>query len=188
MNRALNPIVVRALGTLLAHQNGDDQGVAPSCDQVLTAERIAGRERPPRAASEEVMWSRRVLLTAAGHAAKRARRATHVTLLSWGIAHLEETAVLLVSELVTNAVQHTRMGSSTIMLRLEIAQNTLRIEVADPDPRRPQPRQPVGLDESGFGFVLIEALAREWGTRNTAAGKAVWADLDIQPGPVWRRI
>jgi anti-sigma regulatory factor (Ser/Thr protein kinase) len=154
--------------------------VAAPWNKALAADPIAGCERPPRPASGEATCSQRLLLPAAGHAAKLARRATHVVLLSWRLAHLEETAELLVSELVTNAVQHTRMGSSVIMLRLEIGQNTLRIEVTDADPRRPQPRQPVGLDESGFGFVLIEALAREWGTRNTAAGKAVWADLDTR--------
>jgi hypothetical protein len=42
----------------------------------------------------------------------------------------------------------------------------------------PQPRRPARLDESGFGFVLIEALARKWGLRDTAAGKAIWAELD----------
>jgi serine/threonine-protein kinase RsbW len=117
-------------------------------------------------------------LPAAAQAARLARRATCAALLSWGIAHLQEAAVLLVSELVTNAVQHTRTGSPTIVLRLEAGQTTLRIEVEDADPRWPQPRLPVGLDESGFGFVLVEALARKWGVRETAAGKAVWAELD----------
>lgn len=93
---------------------------------------------------------------------------------------MQETAVLLVSELVTNAVLHARTCSPTIMLRLEVALTKLRIEVTDADPRWPQPRRPIGLDESGFGFVLVEALAREWGLRVTTAGKAVWAELDLE--------
>jgi hypothetical protein len=40
---------------------------------------------------------------------------------------------------------------------------------------------PAGLDESGFGFVLVEALAGKWGIRETATGKAVWAELDAGP-------
>ena len=151
-------------------------------EQVLIAEWDRGGESPPRAAGEEVTWSRQLSLPAAAQTARLARRATCAALLSWGIAHLQEAAVLLVSELVTNAVQHTRTGSPTVVLRLEAVKTTLRIEVEDADPRWPQPRLPVGLDESGFGFVLVEALARKWGVRETAAGKAVWAELDTQPG------
>ena len=151
-------------------------------DQLPIAERIGRSQSPPRVAARQLSCSRQLLLPATAEAAKLARRATREALLSWGIAHLQETAVLLVSELVTNAVQHTRMGSPTITLRLEMAQSTLRIEVSDADPRWPRPRRPAGLDESGFGFVLVEALAREWGRRYTAAGKAVWAELDTSPG------
>jgi serine/threonine-protein kinase RsbW len=125
-----------------------------------------------------VTCSRQLSLPRGGRAARLARRATCEALLSWGIAHLQETAVLLVSELVTNAVLHTRTESRTMVLRLEAAQTVLRIEVEDADPRLPQPRRPARLDESGFGFVLIEALARKWGLRDTAAGKAIWAELD----------
>lgn len=154
----------------------------PLLDQVLMCERIGASERPPQAAGAKITCPRRLLLPASAQAARLARRATCAALRSWGIAHLTETAVLLVSELVTNAVLHTRTGSSTIILRLEAAQNTLRIEVIDADPRWPRPRQPAGLDESGFGFVLVAALARSWGLRDTAAGKAVWAELDTRPG------
>lgn len=144
-------------------------------------EPVGASERPPRASDEEP--SRRLSLPASAPAAGLARRATYEALRSWGVAHLQETALLLVSELVTNAVQHSRMGSSTIMLRLGLTPAALRIEVIDADPRWPRPRQPAGLDESGFGFVLVAALARSWGLRDTPAGKAVWAELDTRPGP-----
>jgi hypothetical protein len=36
------------------------------------------------------------------------------------------------------------------------------------------------LDESGFGFVIVDALADKWGVRETPAGKAVWAELDAR--------
>lgn len=111
------------------------------------------------------------------HAAGLARQATHDALVRWRMAHLEETAVLLVSELVTNAVRHAR-GSHAITLELEAAGTFLRIEVQDADPRWPQPRIPAGFDESGFGFVLVDALAGKWGVRETATGKTVWAELD----------
>jgi two-component sensor histidine kinase len=94
-----------------------------------------------------------------------------------GLRHLDETATLLVSELVGNAVRHASTDGSRLELRLEAAGNWLRIEVSDCDPRPPQPRAPSGLEESGFGFVLVEALADKWGVRKTATGKAVWIEL-----------
>lgn len=47
-------------------------------------------------------------------------------------------------------------------------------------PHEPHPRTPETLDESGFGFVLIEALAGKWGVRQTRIGKAVWVELDAR--------
>jgi hypothetical protein len=79
-------------------------------------------------------------------------------------------------------VLQARAGGTAITLRLEVAQPTLRIEVTDADPRWPRPRRPAGLDESGFGFVLVQALVRDWGLRDTAAGKVVWAELDTRLG------
>ena len=119
-------------------------------------------------------------LPAAGRAAGQARQATRDALAAWRVAHLEDTAVLIVSELVTNAVRHARTGPLVLALRLEGAGAWLRIEVHDADARVPRQRAPDGLDESGFGLLLIEALAGKWGVRQTASGKAVWAELDAR--------
>jgi anti-sigma regulatory factor (Ser/Thr protein kinase) len=118
-------------------------------------------------------------LPAAAPAARLARQATRQVLASWQVAHLEEAAVLLVSELVSNVVQHARTTSEMI-LRLEAAGTCLRIEVQDDDLGWPQPRTPAGLDESGFGLVLVETLAGKWGVRQTPQGKAVWVELDTR--------
>jgi serine/threonine-protein kinase RsbW len=117
-------------------------------------------------------------LPATGQAARLARQVTREVLAGWQRADLEETAVLIVSELVTNAVRHASTGGSLVALRLEIAGMSVRIEVHDTDPRWPQPSTPDRLDESGFGFVLVNALASKWGVSDTATGKAVWAELD----------
>jgi len=122
------------------------------------------------------------MLAATAQAPGLARQATHEALAAWQVAHLEETALLLVSELVTNAVRHARTGGTAVVLRLETAGSWLRIEVHDADPRMPQPRTPDRLDESGFGFVLLDALADRWGVREATIGKAVWAELDTRPG------
>ncbi len=84
------------------------------------------------------------------------------------------------SELVTNAVRHAR-GAGAI-LELEAAGTWLRIEVHDTDPRPPRPRILAEAAESGFGLVLVDGLASRWGVRQTATGKAVWAELDARQG------
>ena len=138
-------------------------------------------------AAEESRCARQMTLPAARQAAGLARKATRDVLAGWRLAHLEETAVLLVSELVGNSVRHARTGGTVLGLRLETAGGWLRIEVYDADPRPPQPRTPTGLDESGFGFVLVDALADKWGVRQTTDGKAVWAVLDTGHQPETQR-
>ena len=119
-------------------------------------------------------------LPAAGPAAGVARQVTREALAAWRVAHLEETAVLLVSELVTNAVRHARPGRLAMALYLDADGAWLRIEVHDADPHEPRQRAPGALDESGFGLLLIEALAGKWGFQQTVTGKAVWAELDAR--------
>jgi serine/threonine-protein kinase RsbW len=126
--------------------------------------------------------TRQLTLAATARAVGLARRATHEALASWQMASIEDTAALLVSELVTNTVRHARTGGSALELRLESAGAWLRIEVHDADPNWPAPRTPDRLDGSGFGFVLIEALADKWGVRKATIGKAVWVELDTRPG------
>jgi anti-sigma regulatory factor (Ser/Thr protein kinase) len=106
-----------------------------------------------------------------------ARRATRDALAAWRMTHLEETAVLLVSELVTNVVRHAEAFPAFLMLRLETANAWLRIEVHDADPSWPRQRTPASLDESGFGIMLVHALADRWGVSEVPPGKAVWAEL-----------
>jgi serine/threonine-protein kinase RsbW len=126
-------------------------------------------------------------LPTAGQAAGLARQATRDVLAGWRLTHLEETAVLLVSELVGNAVRHARADGSALGLRLETTGAWLRIEVHDGDPHPPRPRTPAGLDESGFGFVLVDGFADKWGVRETATGKAVWTELDTSHRPAEQR-
>jgi serine/threonine-protein kinase RsbW len=133
-----------------------------------------------KADQDGTRWNLQMTLPTANGAVRLAREATRDALATWRLACLEETAVLLVSELVTNSVRHAR-DSDAITLELEGAETWLRIEVQDADPRWPQPRTPAGFDESGFGFVLVDALVGKWGVRETATGKAVWAELDDRP-------
>jgi anti-sigma regulatory factor (Ser/Thr protein kinase) len=106
-----------------------------------------------------------------------ARQATRDTLAAWQLSHLEEAAVLVVSELVTNAVRHAR-DTGAIGLELSSAGSRLRVEVQDGDPRWRVRYSPAECDESGYGFVLVDSLAGDWGIRRVSAGKAVWAELE----------
>ena len=53
--------------------------------------------------------------------------------------------------------------------------------VVSPGQPRSISRRPGGLEENGLGLVLVDSLADKWGVRETAAGKAVWAELDTRP-------
>ena len=127
-----------------------------------------------------------VTLPAARLAAAQARQATRAAVAAWRLGYLAGPAVLLVSELVTNAVMHARPDAAGtvagIVLRLEYGAGCLRIEVHDTSPHGPRPRTPDWLDESGFGLMLVDAVATTWGVQQTAQGKAVWAELDARPG------
>jgi anti-sigma regulatory factor (Ser/Thr protein kinase) len=85
-----------------------------------------------------------------------------------------DTAVLLVSELVTNSVRHAR---GPCALQVSFDDDTVEFCVEDGDPTVPVARIAQGLDESGRGFLLVGALADRWGVRAMPDGKATWFTL-----------
>ena len=101
-------------------------------------------------------------LPASGQPVRLARQVTREVLTAWRLAHVEETAILLVSELVTNAVRHAR-NTYAIGLDLEIGETWLRIEAYRCRPGLPVPRSTGEFDESGFEFALVDCLAGKWG-------------------------
>jgi anti-sigma regulatory factor (Ser/Thr protein kinase) len=121
-------------------------------------------------------------LPASGQPVWLARQVTRGVLTAWGLAHVEETAVLLVSELVTNAVRHAT-STDAITLELEVVQTRLRIEAYRCRPGLAVPRTTGEFDESGFEFALVDSLADRWGVRETVTGKTAWAELDVRGEP-----
>ncbi|HJV09517.1 MAG TPA: SpoIIE family protein phosphatase, partial [Acidimicrobiales bacterium] len=85
-----------------------------------------------------------------------------------------DTAVLLVSELVTNAVRHARGPCALVV---DIDGDRLELAVEDGDPQVPTAGSGRALDESGRGLLLVGALADRWGVRAVAGGKAIWFSL-----------
>ncbi|CAL9547499.1 ATP-binding protein [Streptomyces sp. NPDC057144] len=120
----------------------------------------------------------------------RARRWARSRLAGSGIRAdepLAETLVLLVSELVTNAVVHT--GRSAV-LRLvlpgavteETEEATVRLEVDDASDRAPVPRCAGGEATGGRGLALVDGLADRWGWSREGTGKRIWCELDRSSG------
>jgi sigma-B regulation protein RsbU (phosphoserine phosphatase) len=105
-----------------------------------------------------------------------ARRAVQEALLGAGLEVLLDDALLLVSELVTNAVVH---AGTELELRIDIGPDLARIEVIDHGPGLPIRHGPDDASEFGRGIFLLDALAQEWGTRHFAGGKSVWFVLGL---------
>jgi anti-sigma regulatory factor (Ser/Thr protein kinase) len=90
---------------------------------------------------------------------------------------ITDTAVLLTSELVTNAFIHG--GGETVVL-LDICHDHLRISVADAHPGVPEVKKdnPV-LAINGRGLLLVDTLAARWGVDGQwSSGKSVWFEID----------
>lgn len=154
------------------------------------------------AAAQAPHWERRLpgKDLAAVHDVRAGLRAL---LARWGAPGRADTAELLVSELVTNALVHTD-GGAVVTARLAggpaaSVKGRLRVEVRDFLSRHPTLRAPAigppgrngergGPGEadvdtaatSGRGLLLVHALADGWGVRTHGVGKSVWFELDAQ--------
>ncbi|MEU9609456.1 ATP-binding protein [Streptomyces sp. NPDC048057] len=113
----------------------------------------------------------------------RARRWARSRLVGSGIQHdepLAETLILLISELVTNAVVHT--GCPAVLRVLfgsgKAEAGTVRVEVADNCARPPRRRTAEDDETNGRGLELVDGLADRWGWEREGAGKAIWCEVD----------
>ena len=120
-------------------------------------------------AADKAHWQ----LAAHPSAVADARRLVRHKLKDWGMEQFTDTAVLLVSELVTNA---QRYGHSPVELDL-MRTDRLLVEVGDALDVVPQVRRARDMDEGGRGLQLVNQLAGRWGTRSTGRGKIVWFEL-----------
>ncbi|MGW8377620.1 SpoIIE family protein phosphatase [Streptomyces sp. ODS28] len=113
-------------------------------------------------------------------AVRRARELVREQLASWGLdgGAVEDTAVLLTSEIFTNAVRHA--DGERAELRL-VRADALQFEVTDADPALPVLVDAAPDDEYGRGLRVVSRLAREWGTSRTRRGKTVWCEQAL-PG------
>ncbi|MGY5135995.1 SpoIIE family protein phosphatase [Streptomyces nigrescens] len=103
---------------------------------------------------------------------------------SWGLAAIDFTTELILSELITNAI---RYGAQPIRVRL-LYDRALICEVSDGTSASPHLRRAATTDEGGRGLFLVAQFAQRWGTRYTPGGKVIWTEQSLdggrpEPGP-----
>ncbi|MCN9243262.1 ATP-binding protein [Streptomyces sp. RY43-2] len=118
----------------------------------------------------------------------RARKWARSRLAGSGIGAdepLAETLVLLVSELVTNAVVHTGCPAVLRLLLTGVRDDpsgapagTVRLEVSDASACPPVPRCAEGDETGGRGLELVDGLADRWGWDPEGVGKRIWCEVD----------
>ncbi|TQK51471.1 PAS domain S-box-containing protein [Streptomyces sp. SLBN-118] len=125
-----------------------------------------------------------------GRSVATARAFVRDTLHGWGYSDVVDDAVVLTSELVTNAVVHAGTAADVLCLRTD---DGVRVEVGDRYPEREIPLQGSGRvivspdRENGRGLLLCAALASRWGVEYTPTHKQVWFQLDLPQRPVGTR-
>nr|WP_149826566.1 SpoIIE family protein phosphatase [Streptomyces tailanensis] len=159
--RSLEDVCDHVLNTLDTHHGEDDIALLMARVQGLPADSVGDWTLPrePRSVG-------------------RAREYARGQLLSWDLEPLVDTAELLVSELVTNAL---RYGEGEIRLRL-LLDRTLVCEVWDAGLVQPRRRRARDTDEGGRGLQLVGLLSAAWGSRRTPRGKTVWFELPLPGG------
>ena len=121
----------------------------------------------------------RVRLAAGPASASEARRQVRAAISNWDIPVEEDLAVLLTSELVTNAIRHEVTGIVT--LAITCSRGELRVDVHDTSRAWPMLVDAPADAEAGRGLMLVATLATEWGFYRTPAGKAVYFTIAFQP-------
>jgi anti-sigma regulatory factor (Ser/Thr protein kinase) len=106
----------------------------------------------------------------------RARAGVRSFIEEYELCTEPEVALLVLSELVTNAVVH---GATPIQVIVTGEAGKLRIDVADGDNHSPRPQLRVGDAEQvgGRGLQIVNALSQQWGTTTHEHGKSVWAEI-----------
>lgn len=107
------------------------------------------------------------------------RRIVAARLRYFGLEAMTDDVMLIVSELLTNALQHS--GTTEISLSITVEDGSVRIRVRDGMPGACAPRRPEDTAESGRGLLLVDALAKlsggVWGTSD--AGAETWCCLPV---------
>jgi anti-sigma regulatory factor (Ser/Thr protein kinase) len=95
---------------------------------------------------------------------------------------MRQRLALLLSELVTNAIQHGGAGPhETIQVRLSSTPKRVRVEVHDPGARGETPTDRLEAETGGYGLLLVDRLADGWGReQSNTGGSLAWFELDVE--------
>lgn len=128
--------------------------------------------RPP---GDNYRWGA-VTLPAVREAVADGRAWSREILTKWQLDDLTEVVQQLVSELVTNSIEHA--VTSCVRVLLVHSAGTLRLDVTDDDVVSLPVRAQVGVDDiTGRGLAIVEALSDRWGVHITASAKTVWCEV-----------
>jgi CheY-like chemotaxis protein/anti-sigma regulatory factor (Ser/Thr protein kinase) len=154
------------------------RAAAPEAEIVLPEDRDLGRLVEML---ESVVWpNQNAAIIDLPHdlsSVSRAREFVRARSAEWGIGDPLDDALLVVSELATNALTH---AGSSYRVRFSATAHALRIEVDDDGVGTPEPQPLTDTDEHGRGLYLVSALASSWGMAAAeGGGKRVWAELAL---------
>lgn len=110
------------------------------------------------------------------HSVAAARRFVEAALAVWELDDLNAVAMLLTSELVTNAILHARTAVHLVAKRTE---KELVIEVWDGSPHAAAIPRNALESETGRGLLLVDRIAARWGVRRSQHRKVVWFALPL---------
>lgn len=127
---------------------------------------------------------RTMLFARRDRTARAAREFVAEALTQWGCRERLDDIRLCTSELVTNALRHGAPSGRLILVRLELHDTQVLVEVHDSGDGKPTPRQAQDthdISDDGRGLLLISAIADDWGvTPRRGPGKRVWASFQVQ--------
>ncbi|MFH8514501.1 ATP-binding protein [Streptomyces gelaticus] len=144
---------------------------------------------PARPVSYEGVW--RFTAPAVDVSVPQARHAVRDLLQRQGVPlddDLAEGLLLIVSELVTNAVKHAALLSPELAVEVAVGEEWVRVSVEDNHPYRPSALETDYAQTGGRGLLLVREITREAGgacdVEHTAGGgKIIWAALPLSPRP-----
>ncbi|MGW2120150.1 ATP-binding protein [Streptomyces sp. NPDC001758] len=148
-------------------------------------------EEQAASANRDWVYTSSLQLAAVPSAASCSRMLVRLTLARWNLADYVETAELVMSELVTNAVQATGLtdpepkpwditAEHVIGVQLRATGMSLILDVWDRSSEAPVTKNPEEDAEGGRGLLLIGAMAKQWDVfRPHAGGKIVWAEIEL---------
>jgi hypothetical protein len=151
-------------------------GTLPSFPSVATAIAGAAAIRTEARGEPDRL---RLGLSPVDSAAATARRLVDRAMAQWNLPALRDTARLVVTELVSNAVRHgTATATSAVEVTLARQADAVYVSVRDRSRRLPRPGGPVPPTvEGGRGLLVVGIMSRAWGATPTVDGKVVWASL-----------